>query len=186
MRGTTKHNLLTSIAKLLLFIISYAPLFGIMFLRHSHDAEKCVWAVLWWFSVTAIVAVKIGLQYINKRASNGYNVHIIRIDNRNDVALGYIAAYIVPFSSVKLSTMTDCICFIIPMLVVYWIYVRSNMIMINPILQLLRYSVYEIEYKEGDKQRNGLVLVKSHSIDEDKEIRIYPLGFKLFYGKPTD
>ena len=97
-----------------------------------------------------------------------------------------VATYIVPFISADSATGLDVICFIVMMLIVYGIYVRSNMVLINPILNL-KYSLYEIEYKiKQDKERDGLVLVKGHSIEEDEKLIIYPIGFKLFYGKPAD
>ena len=132
------------------------------------------------------IGLKILLGNIHKRASNGHKAELVSINNRNNEALGYLATYIVPFISAESATSLDIICFIIMMLIVYGIYVRSNMILINPIFNL-KYSLYEIEYKiKQDKERDGLVLVKGHSLEEDDKLIIYPIGFKLFYGKPTD
>lgn len=205
MRIGTRNNPLRNSALLVLFGTSYTPLFILIALRKIvHNAEflhykgislnslKCFYEnfglafILIILSATFCVGLRVLLGNLHKRASNGHQADLISISNRNNEALGYLATYIVPFISAESATSIDIICFIIMMLIVYGIYVRSNMILINPILNL-KYSIYEIKYKiRQDKERDGLVLVKGHSLEEDDKLIIYPIGFKLFYGKPTD
>lgn len=205
MKIGTKNNSLQNSALLVLFGTSYTPLFVLIALRQivnnanylnyagvSIASVKCfinkfglaIFLIL--LSIAFCVGLRTLLKNIHKRSSNGHKAQILKINNRNNEALGYIATYIVPFVSADSTTGLDVICFIVMMLIVYGIYVRSNMVLINPILNL-KYSLYEIEYKvKQDKERDGLVLVKGHSIEEDEKLVIYPIGFKLFYGKPAD
>lgn len=205
MRIGTRNNPLRNSALLVLFGTSYTPLFVLIALRKivnnfdflhyagiSLTSLKCFWdkfglaTILLMLSAGFCIGLKILLTNIHKRASNGDRAELVSISNRNNEALGYLATYIVPFISAESATSLDILCFVIMMLIVYGIYVRSNMILINPILNL-KYSLYEIEYKiKQDKERDGLVLVKGHSLEEDEKLIIYPIGFKLFYGKPAD
>lgn len=205
MRIGTKNNPLRNGALLVLFGTSYTPLFLLIALRQivnnadylhyaglSSPALKCfgckfgLSVVLISLSIGFCIGLNILLKNIHQKASNGNKVQLLKISNRNNEALGYIATYIVPFISADSATGLDIVCFVIMMLIVYGIYVRSNMILINPILNL-KYSLYEIEYQfKQDKIREGLVLVKGHSLEEDDKLVIYPIGFKLFYGKPAE
>lgn len=205
MKIGTKNNPLRNSALLVLFGTSYTPLFVLIALRKVvHNADylhyadisitslKCFWekfglaVILLILSMFFCIGLRILLRNIHNRASNGHKAELVSISNRNNEALGYLATYIVPFISAESATTLDIICFIIIMLIVYGIYVRSNMILINPILNL-KYSLYEVEYKiKQDKERDGLVLIKGHSLEEDDKLIIYPIGFKLFYGKPAD
>ncbi|MPN59092.1 hypothetical protein SDC9_206810 [bioreactor metagenome] len=68
------------------------------------------------------------------------------------------------------------------MIIIYRIYINSNLLLINPILSF-RYSLFEIEYKtQNNTAKSGLIIIKNKYLEEDTVIKIYEIGFKLHYA----
>lgn len=75
------------------------------------------------------------------------------------------------------------------MALIYVIYTNSNMILINPLLSIW-YSLLEVEYKAiGDSSgelHDALIITDNKKFKENVNYRMYPIGFKLYYGKERD
>ena len=114
---------------------------------------------------------------------------MVKISNRNSEAIGYVATYIVPFMASDLSSLFECGIFLIVMGLIYTIYANSNMIMINPLLNI-RFSLLEVEYKivgdKTDEMHDALIITDTKDFKEKVNYDIYQIGFKLYYGKERE
>lgn len=120
---------------------------------------------------------------LEKVATNGDNVTVLNVNNKNSESVGYIATYIIPFLFQGFNGWYELLAFAFMMLIIYRIYINSNLILINPVLSF-KYSIYEIEYQQQNgKFKNGLVISKNKYLEEDCIIKLYEIGFKLFYVK---
>jgi hypothetical protein len=63
----------------------------------------------------------------------------------------------------------------------YFLSKVSDSCVINPILSF-RFSIYEIEYKDGDKEKNGLVISRDKYLQDEADIKIYEIGHKLYFA----
>ncbi len=188
-----------------LYITSYIPLFVIVIGKQIKDG----WAYMNWggwskdavccyishfgmssllalFSVIGIVGIVVLLRNMKKDLPNGQTVTVTKISNRNSEAIGYIATYIVPFLASNFSSWFECIVFVVLMGLIYVIYTNSNMILINPLLNIW-YSLLEIEYKvvgdSADVSHDALIITDTKDYRENVNYKIYQIGFKLYYGK---
>lgn len=202
MSGTTRNNEMNGMAHLMLFLTSYIPLFVLIALRSILKNRELIFSgqfdyssINEWgsllglpislivISILSLICCSSFLLKLNKDSENGYIASIKKIDNRNNESLGYIASYILPFISTDGGDIVEIATFLFLMIVIYAVYIRSNMILINPILNI-RYSLYDIEFICGnDKQREGLVIVRGHDVHEDERLKLYQIGFKIYYGK---
>jgi hypothetical protein len=197
-------NRLKGVASFVLFATSYTPLFilviakqvfenydflswgGLNFDALSLCIRKFGLAIfLTIISVFGFWGYKMTLKQIEKYSANGYNVMVTNVDNRNSDSIGYIATYIMPFLFQNLNSYYELFAFIFLMIIIYRIYVNSNMILINPILNF-KYSIFQIEYELNGKKKNGLVITKDKYLLEDKNIKIYEIGFKLYYAVKSE
>ena len=55
------------------------------------------------------------------------------------------------------------------------------MLLINPILSIFKYSLFEIRYVQNNIEKSGLVITKDPLIKEGDDIKISAIGFKLYY-----
>ena len=60
------------------------------------------------------------------------------------------------------------------------IYVTSSLLLVNPVLNC-RYSLFEMEYEEQGQRKQGLMISPYRDIYESDNIKIYNIGYKLFY-----
>lgn len=194
-----KNNKLHEAAKFALFITSYLPLFILIILKQvstnfdylywggiSIDSIKsfllffglsCVLAVI---SICGILGLFITLNNLEDVAENGFNTQITNIRNKNSESIGYIATYLIPFLFQDINGWYEQVSILFLMGIIYRIYINSSMILINPILSCI-YTIYEIEYSLNNKIRNGFIISKDNSLQDDDRIKLYEIGSKLFY-----
>jgi len=188
-----------------LFVTSYIPLFAIVIGKQIIDGWDYMswggWNVeaLWCFvthfgmslvlsiiSITGCVGIIALLNNLKKNLNNGYTVKVTKISNRNSEAIGYIATYIVPFLASDFSSDFECVVFVVVMVLIYVIYTNSNMILINPVLNIW-YSLLEIEYKivgdSSDEAHDALIITDTKDYKENVNYQMYQIGFKLYYGR---
>lgn len=201
----SNNNGLRSGALFALFVTSYFPLFAIVIVKQLKDG----WDYLYWggwtcesigcflshFGMSVFLSIMclvgsvgiIVLFYnLKKDLPNGITATVTKISNRNSEAIGYIATYIVPFFASDFSSWFECAIFVVMMVLIYAIYTHSNMILINPLLSIW-YSLLEIEYKvvgdASNKTHDALVITNTKDFMENVNYQMYPIGFKLYYGK---
>ena len=202
---TSNNNNLKQGALFSLFITSYVPLFFILIVEQLNDG----WDYLYWggwseesikcflshfgmsvmlslLSITGIVGIIVLLHNLKSNLKNGTKVKVTKISNRNNEAIGYIATYIVPFLTSDFSNWFESSIFIFVMVLIYSIYTKSNMILINPLLSI-KYSMLEVEYMViGDKAgvtHDALIITENKDFKEDENYQLYQIGFKLYYVK---
>lgn len=204
----TNNNQLRQGALFTLFTTSYIPLFVIVIAKQlkegwiylswggwNRDALTCfvihfgMTAILTAVSIVSIIGMIVLMHNLKTNLKNGQITRITKISNRNSEAIGYIATYIVPFFASDFSSLFECGIFVIVMVLIYTIYINSNMILINPILSLW-YSLLEVEYKivgdSSEEVHDALIITNTKNIKENVNYQMYPIGFKLYYGKERD
>ena len=204
----TKNNDLRNGALAAMFITSYIPLFAIVIVKQLKDGwEYLTWggwnkdalscflthfgmaAFLTILSIAGVVGLAVLLHNLKINLKNGEVTKVTKISNRNSEAIGYIATYIVPFFASDFTSWFECLIFFVVMALIYTIYTNSNMILINPLLSI-KYSLLEVEYKivgdSTEEVHDALVITDSKSFKENVNYQMYPIGFKLYYGKERD
>lgn len=134
------------ITRLLLFLSSYFPLSLIFFFLF---AAKHRWAslIILLVGVIGFSGMVVYLQKANTIAP--LPVKVVGVQRCDGEAISYIVSYIIPFLAVPFSSWEQGIALSIFFLVIGFLYVNSNLIHINPMLNLIGYHVYEITLEDG-------------------------------------
>lgn len=183
-----------------LFITSYIPLFILLILRQlkqnedilhfngiNKDSILCFLENFWLtiilslLSICGLIGVKILFYNLNRAIDNGDLVKIIDVENKNSETIAYISTYIVPFMFSDTKNTIDIISILIILFLIFLIYINTDMIIINPILNI-KYSLYQIEYTRKSKKRKGLLISKKRYIEMDTEIKINQITRNIYYG----
>lgn len=200
MREKKKTASLQPLAKIVLFVTSYLPLFILIIFRQVYEnfsylswggfSRETLWTfftkfglstVLLVVSVFGSVGAYLTLTNLEKAARNGEPANLIDVKNRNNESIGYIATYIIPFLFQNLGSPVEFFSVIFLLIVIYSIYVNSTMLIINPVLGRW-YSIYEITYEQKGVNKNGMIISRSAEILEGERIKLYQIGFKLYFG----
>lgn len=187
-------------AQFALFVSSYLPLFILIIARQvSENFESFHWAgftaealrilvLKFGLSLVLIVISLVGLfgylktlGNIEEVAKNGFPVIVKDVKNKNSESIGYIATYIIPFLFQSFNGWFECLSVLFLMAIIYRIYINSSLLLINPLLSF-RFAIYEIEYIENDKIKNGLIISRDKYLQDDADIKIYEIGHKLFFA----
>lgn len=135
-----------ALTRLLLFLSSYFPLslifFFILLNAHPYAASGILLSGtigLVWMLVYLRAAQRLG----------ALQVKIAGFQRRDAEAMAYIVTYILPFLAIPSSGWKDGVALTIFFIVLGILYVNSNMIHINPMLNLFGYHLYEITAEDG-------------------------------------
>lgn len=188
----------TIISLLSLYLSSYSPLLLILIIKIGFNAMQSdnIDYTIVFICIFLILSLTISIYGAFKTFSNidkqkdGTIVKLLQYENKNNDILGYIATYIIPFiidSSTE--NVINIICLLIFMVVVYNIYVHSNLLLINPILSF-KYSIFSFTYLHDDKEIVSYMVIKNKNMDplmsnnNNSEIKIKQLWHNLYYAKP--
>ena len=134
------------LVRIILFLSSYAPLFLIIALRGWHDSRSFAVALIA-VSVVSVIVLFLFLRIVQRLAPD--RMKIDSVDSRDGDSMSYIVTYLLPFLAVKLNDVTDAVSLGIVLFVIAILYVNSNMIYTNPVLNIAGYHIFEIHDADG-------------------------------------
>jgi hypothetical protein len=132
------------IAKLLLFLSSYAPLFALLAIRFEPRHLIIICASLAVLGLLGLVL----LLCLDARASRGVH-ELTAVRDAGNEAASYLGAYLLPFVTVATPTVRDLIAYGGFMIVAGAVYIHSSVVQINPLLYLVGYRIYAAEDTNG-------------------------------------
>ena len=127
------------IIRVRLFISSYAILFAILAIRFEEPWLVWACAGICAFGLLTLLLFLRGAKRIVPDP-----IQIEHVSDRGAEVAGYVATYLLPFVTVTEPTIRDLVAYGLFFLVVGVLYVRSDMLQINPLLYLLRYRITAI------------------------------------------
>jgi hypothetical protein len=132
--------------RLILFLSSYAPLFLIIAVRGWKDSRNIAIGLAI-AAVLSVIILFVFLRVVQKLAPD--KVGVSSVISRDGDAMSYIVTYLLPFLAVKLNDPTDLVSLAVVLFVIGLLYVNSNMIHTNPVLNIAGYHIFEIEDSNG-------------------------------------
>jgi hypothetical protein len=161
-----------------LFLSSYSPLFLIMAVKYAPTHR--------YFGVgmTLLSVVSVSLLLLYLRAASRLAVDRIvveRISGKDVEAMGYIATYLIPFLDLKIEEISNAISLLLLFGVLGVLYVHSNLIYVNPILNLLNYHLFEVELAGGG---SAALLSKRRFLERNSTIAVASLGEQILLEVP--
>jgi hypothetical protein len=162
-------------ARLCLFVSSYFPL-------------ACIVSFLFWktervVAVTVLVIAAVGLvgmlTYLRLAGRLAHSLvtieHVERIDAE---ATSYVVTYVIPFLALPSDTWQHGMALVILYLVLGVLYVTTNMVHINPMLNLLGFHLYQIT--EGG---NEYALIARRRVRRGERIKACKISGEVLLAK---
>ena len=152
----------------ILFLSSYIPLFLILFLQNLRDRYVEV-------GLVTLIAISfiglIGFCFTYERKGRNKEIIVKSFENKGIENLNYMPGYVIPFISLNMPIIVsdkvdiaNVMSIIILFFVLGYLYVKSNLYYVNPILNLF-YDISSIESVEG----NSIILIG----DKNKNFKSY-------------
>jgi hypothetical protein len=136
----------TIVAQSLLFLSSYAPLFGVFALldtfgRGVGTGICIVLAVVGFFIPLVVLPVV--------RRLSPQPLHVATAQIRDGDTLAYVATYLVPFAAVAANTGRERVALGLFFVVLAVLYVRNELFYVNPILALFGFRMFQVVSPSG-------------------------------------
>jgi hypothetical protein len=128
----------------LLFLSSYAPLFGLLAIRFE---PRWLWISCGLLAALGVVSLWLLLR-LDARASPGPHT-LASVRDAGVEAAAYLGTYLLPFLTVATPTVRDVLAYAGFLLVAAVINLRSAVVQVNPLLYLLGYRVLSVTDDHG-------------------------------------
>jgi len=192
------------IVRLSFFVTSYIPLFFIIVFRQIlQNKEYFTWdeinkevidTFILRFGVSLILCIIsiFGLVVMNSflnnirvvNRSNGHEIVLDDISNKNVESIVYISTYIIPLVFETYTELIDIIPLALILLLMFLIYSHSNLLVVNPLLSL-KYSLYEIEFhnvKSPKIPHKGIIIIDNHYIERGDTVLTKKIQNNMYFG----
>jgi len=165
--------------RLLLFLSSYFPLaviFAVQLYLQGHKG----WAV------ACLLAGFVGLigltVFMKTHASiNPLTIKVASVSRRDGEAMSYIVTYLLPFIALPSGDLASGISLGVFLIVLAILYINSDMMHINPMLNLIGWHVYEITLQKGDIY----TLIAKKRIRKGTELKVTQMGDWIYLEAET-
>lgn len=157
------------ITRILLFISSYIPLFIIFVLQYYGKYGNITLAPL----ILGFLAIIFLLSYVENTETRPLSIE--KVTSKDADVMSYIVTYIFPFLSIDLSNSMSLLSLGIFFFVLGVLYISSNMLYINPTLNLLGYHIFEIE----DEDSVQIVICRRSKLKSGDNLNIVMIGNDL-------
>jgi hypothetical protein len=174
--------MLTEFTKILMFLSSYIPLYIILAVKF-YNVHPILSVILAIASLILFYFTKWFLNYWSKKLEPTRD-KVLQVERKDSEVIAYVFAYIFPFVNDSIfSGFQNIIAYLIFFLLLMLIYVRSNLIHINPILYAFGYYIYSI-VTENNKVH--IILSRNKRVLSGDIIQVVAIGDDLFLEKVND
>ena len=126
--------------KIFLFLSSYSPLFIILAIK----SYQYFYLVLSFVGLVVISNIVLFFVLFKSKKMSGDYYKINKIEDKSSQFLEYIIAYIIPFLGFNLLQITDVLILGILFFMIASIYINSDLIYMNPVMNLFKYKLYKV------------------------------------------
>lgn len=185
-----------NIRKLLLFLSSYIPLYVLLILKNISERVfdgsrlriiafdpywyKGVnnWAIIVLSMLTVCLSVVLVVSLRDTSSRMLYTVEKV-YDETANCYFNYISIYLLSCLGLSLNNITDIIVMVFLMLLIGFIYIRNEVVYMNPLLQLHGHSIYRVSLLCSNGKTFESILIISSAL------KIRP-GFQFYGGDESN
>lgn len=167
-------------AKMVLFLSAYFPLFLILTIKNYPNINLVIILLF----IMAFSLFVWGLILMDSRKSPGEYYKILNVENKTHESLNYLAPYLVAFLNFDLTKWQDITVLLIFLLIIFVVYMSSDLIYTNPILSFVKCKIYRVKVcKSNDcesSQKTILLLSKISKFELNEKIRLKSIDKGVF------
>jgi hypothetical protein len=159
----------------MLFVSSYFPL-TLIFSIFLIDKQR-LWAiVILLVGVTGLVAMLLYFLLVAPRRTP-FHEKVTQLERHDGDVMSYVASYLIPFVTFPLDGWQQIAAILVFLGVLLVVYVNSNMIYINPMLNLIGYHLYEVNIENNE---SSFYLITHHRVVRGATLRVVRIGESAF------
>lgn len=166
--------IMRSWVKFMLFLSAYTPLFLIFIIKYL-DFLSIYFFI--WISIIAVANIFwIPVFYITKNWTANY-LKVKTSSNKTGDVLTYIIAYIITFVRFEFSCWQDWVSLFILLIILFIVFINSNLIFINPILNIAGYKIHLVT---TSNEETLTLISKKIRLSKNKQIKCKNMSDDIF------
>lgn len=169
--------MLRKYVRLILFLSSYSPLFFIFAIQNPFKNVKISYALIA-IGVMSIIVLWYLLSLMGKIEPE-YLV-ITQVNHKDGEAMSYIVTYLIPFLGIDFSKTDNWVSLLIMFGILAIIYINSNLIYTNPLLNLSGYHIFEVQCEDG---KTIMMVGKGSQIPLGRNVLAVHLDENIYLGR---
>ena len=161
---------------LLLYISAFVPMYVLIFVKLIVEIanQNLTFNVLNTLNIVTLMFLilfgVVGLLW-NVKFSNEYSMKIVIVKKQNITDqhfLGYFSLFVFFAIPLDLSLVSSYCVYILVLVMIGIVYINNSLYYINPLLNILGYSFYDIDYKQegGEKLKKAKIFFKGEALQE--------------------
>lgn len=167
-------------ARFTLFLSSYSPLVAILAIR-AWPTNRSLSVLL-----ACLALVSVLFLWLFVKATRGIAPEMIRVTSVSSMAsetLSYVVTYLFPFLDIDYADPVGLLSVGLLFVVLSVIYVRANLIHVNPLLLMTGVHVFRVSTESG---KELALLTRREHVPIGARLRVVPLGNYVSMEKPHD
>lgn len=170
----TEKQGLHSYVKFLLFLSSYIPLFVVLILLHYNNEAFVIGLA----GIIVLTLFFLGLLFKLSERIGSYHFKISDFENTNEMSLEYIITYIFPLLFLDFTNLGVVAALFVIFLTIGYIYIRSDLIYMNPVLNLFGYNIYKARIGSAN-----IVIISKRDTAEIGAHKLVQLAKNVYLGR---
>ena len=179
---------------ILLYLSAFIPMYVLVFVKQSIDmiigvskANAHNIMVLCFLTILVVLGI-VGLKKeLSNKTQKSKKIKIICKKNTTDEHfLGYFSLFVLFAISFNLTRVSMFVIFVLILLMIGVVYVKNKLFYINPLLNILGYNFYDINYldESGEEQTTKIFFKGDLLLNKDYYVKIKDENFS-FVSKDT-
>ncbi len=178
-------------AKIILFISAFVPMYAvfwvILLVEIINDnlrwniTNTVVFASLILLMIVGVVGL---ITIISKSKKEGRAIKILSKKNVTDQHfLNYFSLFVLLALTFDLSKICFIVALVLILIFIGVVYIRNNIFYVNPLLNILGYSFYDVVFEEDGEEKELRIFYKGELRGGDMEYRLYNTHRNLYFLK---
>jgi hypothetical protein len=168
-----------------LFLSAYLPLFAILAVKNWYDLltfalllGACLYSFVWFLLIW----------YTQKSTYESWTV--IKIEDKSKDSLAYLIPYIISFMTVNVGDVRDMASLGILLIILFAVYINSDLLFVNPLLSFLNFKIYTAEVRKNlvgvESTSNIITLITRNSIKPSDNILVWDMWENVSLEREKD
>lgn len=109
------------------------------------------------------------------------------VENIDYEHLTFLTTYIIPLVCFQFENLRYIIVFVILLIVIGSIYIRTDLFYANPTLAILQFKIYRVngEFRNGET-RNNKILISKDKLCKDDRVKYFKLDERIYYASKVN
>jgi hypothetical protein len=108
---------------------------------------------------------------------------VTEVANINFESVTFLATYIVPLACIDLDKERSCLMLITILVLIGWIYIKTNLFYTNPTLAIWGYHIYRISAYNSSENKKDIIVIGRKKISLHDHLRLKEIDDNIFLAK---